>query len=281
MVDVVLKWGSRPESAVSRIVIKLGGALITRKDGSKTFRSGAVKTVAALALDMTNRGKDVVLVHGAGSFGHRDARKARLTEGLIASIEDRQRAAVREVRSSMTELNEMVVGVLEEHGCNCKVHPPRDWASGTGPEFEGDISRFGGSGVIHVTFGDIVDVPGKREFGVLSGDHLMERISTGLSDVDKVLFLLNGIDGLHDRDPVEPDSRLISSVSEGTDYKTSLNRDKDVTGGMKLKVDVALRIAQIVPLVAFVNGLNAKNIEALLSGGEFTGTVFRSANNHQ
>ena len=55
-----------------------------------------------------------------------------------------------------------------------------------------------------MTFGDVVDVDGSMRFGILSGDHLMERLALEAEDMDMAVFLLNGIDGLYDKDPKDP-----------------------------------------------------------------------------
>jgi len=130
---------------------------------------------------------------------------------------------------------------------------------------------------VHVTFGDVVDVAGSREFGILSGDHLMERLSTELPEVEKVVFLLDGIDGLYDMDPTMEGSRMIPVWTSSTSYETSINELTDVTGGMALKVEVASRISENVPLVGFVNGLNPDNLHNLLIGERFIGTLFERA----
>ena len=177
----------------------------------------------------------------------------------------------------MNELNSSVVSILESHGIRCRSHPPREWANGTGPKFKGDIKRFEEDGYVHVTFGDVVDVAGDREFGILSGDHLMERLSTELPEVEKVVFLLDGIDGLYDKDPIKKDSQMIPVWTSSTSYETSINELTDVTGGMALKVEVASRISKNVPLVTFVNGLDPANLHDLLIGERFIGTLFERA----
>ena len=260
-----------------RTVIKFGGALITEKESRKVFRPDTISAIAPLILDLVNSGMDLIIVHGAGSFGHIDAKSGDLSIGRVSGREEEQRRAKETVRRSMDELNGSVVSILESHGIRCRCHPPREWANGTGSKFKGDISRFEERGYVHVTFGDVVDVSGNREFGILSGDHLMERLSTELPEVGKVVFLLNGIDGLYDMDPTKKGSRMIPVWTSSTSFETSINESTDVTGGMALKVEVASRISEKVPLVAFVNGLKPDNLHSLLIGERFIGTLFEKA----
>lgn len=259
---------------VGRTVIKFGGALITEKESRKVFRPDTISAIAPILSNMVNSGMEFIIVHGAGSFGHIDAKSGDLSRGRLAGREEEQRQAKETVRKSMNELNDSVISILESHGIRCRCHPPREWANGTGPKFEGDIRRFEEEGYVHVTFGDVVDVAGDREFGILSGDHLMERLSTELPEVEKVIFLLDGINGLYDMDPTKKGSQMIPLWTSSTSYKTSINKSTDVTGGMALKVDVASRISKSAPLVAFVNGLDPGNLHDLLIGEDFTGTLF-------
>ena len=262
---------------VERAVIKFGGALITEKRSRKVFRPDTVSAIAPTILSSVNSGMRLIIVHGAGSFGHIDANSGNLSSGLVPGREDEQRRLKRIVRESMSELNKSVVSILENHGVRCRTHPPRDWVLGTGPDFKGDVSRFEEEGFVHITFGDIVDVADHREFGILSGDHLVERLSTKLPHVQKVVFLLDGLEGLHNMDPKNKQSRFIPVWNESTFFETSINESTDVTGGMALKVEVASRISQTVPLVGFVDGLKPDNLQNLLFGKEFVGTMFEKA----
>ena len=266
---------------MSGVIIKLGGALITDKDELRTFRPEAVETLAPIAGDLASSGSRVTIVHGAGSFGHIEAKEAGLAGGYDPERSEEQASAVDSVRGSMSDLNGMVVEILERNGIDCEVHPPREWANGTGPGFTGDIGRFAEPGKVHLTFGDVVDVTGEARFGILSGDHLMERLAIEMGDTTLAVFLLNGIDGLYDRDPRDPNAKLIERFTPDTRYTTSLDADKDVTGGMALKVDVSSRISSHGPSVAFVNGLDGGNLRQLLTGGDFKGTVFDRAKSHE
>ena len=49
------------------IIVKLGGSIITDKAEYRKFRAD---TVDRLAGEIVSSGKQVIIVHGAGSFGH-------------------------------------------------------------------------------------------------------------------------------------------------------------------------------------------------------------------
>ena len=63
------------------VVIKWGGGLITFKEQLCTVN---IEVIDALAEVCSKTEKRLVIVHGAGSFGHMKAKKFRLSEGRIA-----------------------------------------------------------------------------------------------------------------------------------------------------------------------------------------------------
>ena len=162
-----------------RVAIKLGGGLITDKGSMKKFDQKAVEKVVETLSSVSELGASIVLVHGAGSFGHLLAKKWGIANGLDIQKEREQWEAVRMIRSDMRELNDLIIGKMEEGGMECIGYPPSDWAKGTGARFTGDVSIFEErhGQPIPITFGDVVDTDDESKFGILSGDDLMLRLS--------------------------------------------------------------------------------------------------------
>ena len=155
-----------------RIVVKFGGALITKKDEQCVAHTQIIRNLCSVVKSITEEGIQVIIVHGAGSFGHLKAKRWRLNEGYIENFNvindlcSSQFEAVRDVRNDMLTLNEIVLSELEHVGLNPLSHPPHKWASNLGPQFDGDLSRFGSedTDTVHVSFGDVVDVDDGRKF---------------------------------------------------------------------------------------------------------------------
>ena len=188
-----------------RVVIKWGGGLITEKSSLCTPNLAILEQLAETIVVCQKNGIDVILVHGAGSFGHLRAKHWRLNEGLLLDAEfnsdgvcTTQREAVHTVRQEMLELNAHVCHALEQKNITPIVHPPHLWAQNTGPGFTGDLNRFHQHepGQVHVTFGDIVDVEGNEQFGILSGDDLVVRLAVELPGVQRLVFAIKGVDGI-------------------------------------------------------------------------------------
>ena len=64
------------------IIIKLGGSVVTYKDSpTPKARLSTIKNLSE-ELSKLHKNYQLIIVHGAGSFGHPLAKKYRLTEGL-------------------------------------------------------------------------------------------------------------------------------------------------------------------------------------------------------
>ena len=126
---------------VRRIVVKFGGALITKKDEQSVARIEIIRDLCSVVHSLTTDGVQVIIVHGAGSFGHLKAKRWRLNEGYIPNLShpndscESQVEAVHEVRQDMLRLNSIVVAELENLGLVVHSHPPHRWAANLGPNF--------------------------------------------------------------------------------------------------------------------------------------------------
>ena len=256
-----------------RVAIKLGGGLITDKGSMKKFDQKAVEKVVETLFSVYELGASLVLVHGAGSFGHLLAKKWGIANGLDIQKEREQWEAVRVIRSDMRELNNLIIGKMEERGLECIGYPPSDWAKGTGALFTGDISIFQGrcGQPIPVTFGDVVDTDDESKFGILSGDDLMLRLSTELQ-VTHSIFLIGDSEGVLTGPPDESDSELITQLGPDTKVKGEHDVEIDVTGGIGLKIERSLEIAKVVEEVWIIDGREPGRVLELLASGETTGT---------
>jgi isopentenyl phosphate kinase len=256
-----------------RVAIKLGGGLISDKSSMKKFNPDAVERVVDAIFPISELGVSIILVHGAGSFGHLLAKKWKIAEGMKTEISKDQREAVEEIRSDMRELNELIIDKFAERGLACIGHPPSEWAIGTGTRFMGDISVFERAvgEPIPVTFGDVVETDDEREFGILSGDDLMFRLSTEL-DVTHSIFLIGDADGVMSSPPSEEGSELITHLRSELEMEGVHDADIDVTGGIRLKIDRALEISKEVDEVWIIDGRKPNRILELLTSGQTKGT---------
>ena len=274
---------------MGRVVIKWGGGLITEKSVPCIARPDRIIPLADCAVELALDGHDVIIVHGAGSFGHIDAKHYRLNEGYIPDLVDSgidQLEGVKIVREQMNELNSAVhrhlvdaasrMGVGNTDFLHIITHEPRDFALNSGSDFSGNIGVFSdipseikAKGVIHLTFGDVVDCVGPEKFGILSGDHLMYRIATELPNVTHCIFAMDE-DGILTNPGTQ--GELIPIWNPELGVNGIHNSNIDVTGGIFLKAEIAAEISQTVEHVWFIGGKSPNYILDLVQTGETTGT---------
>ena len=267
---------------VRRVVIKFGGALITKKDEECVAHVEIIQNLCAVMKSISDEGIQPILVHGAGSFGHLKAKRWRLNEGAIPDLEIQddacisQEEAVSQVRNDMLTLNSIIVKELENVGFEVHTHPPHQWATNLGPDFSGSLDLFSNSepSIVHVTFGDVVDVDDERTFGILSGDDLVARLSLELPGIEALIFAMGGVDGLLKFPPhIATDGDLIEHWSPDIDYEGLHQSDIDVTGGIGLKITRGHLVAQSGIGVYLVNGEHPSRILSLLRQEPWRGTT--------
>ncbi|MFA7150367.1 MAG: isopentenyl phosphate kinase, partial [Candidatus Methanomethylophilaceae archaeon] len=153
------------------ILIKLGGSVITDKSQYRTFNRAVV---ARLCHEIKESGEDVIIVHGAGSFGHILAKENRLNDGFE---DESQIPALAQVCFDVRELNSMVIKELIDAGIPAVSIPPGSCFMMDDRKLrinnEEVLRGFVDKGVMPVMFGDVV-LDRKLGFAICSGDQIME-----------------------------------------------------------------------------------------------------------
>lgn len=268
------------EQLRQRVVIKWGGGLITDKHTLKRVRLDVIGELADQIIACHQEDIDVVLVHGAGSFGHLKAKQWRLAEGHLPDANfgrpngQSQEDGVEAVRKDMLELNSHIMDALAKRNIPAIAFPPHQWAKGTGLKFEGDIRLLEvPQGVVLVTFGDVVDCKPPQRFGILSGDDLVARLALKLPRVKRVVFAIGGVDGVLAKPPSEATQKdLLEVLTAESIFKGEHQSNIDVTGGIGLKVHRSLQVAKQNIEVTIVNGQCPERVLAACCGRPTRGT---------
>lgn len=244
------------------VVIKFGGGLITNKSQMCTPELEIIDNLVSVVKQCIDIGLRVIIVHGAGSYGHLRAKYWRLNEGLIIDGNftpqldcNSQKEAVSIVRNDMLTLNKIIVESFQKHGLSTTSLPPHKWAKNTGSNFSGDIkSIFKSNSNVMISFGDVVECD-VGEFGILSGDDLVVRICQDIPNVSKLVFAIGGVDGILRRPPeVANKDDLIERWSPNVEFSGVHYTEIDVTGGIGLKAARGAEVAAMGIDVFIVNG---------------------------
>lgn len=202
------------------VVIKYGGGLITTKaklcEANYDHINGLSEVVKRLLLLYDDNDKvHVIIVHGAGSFGHLKAKQNKLHLGHDPSMAKEQKKAIQDVRNDMKTLCSLVGQSLQKLGLNVRYfHPHECGFQGTkydlikAAQIQDLLDAFqGGITIIH---GDVVQTEGAEQFGILSGDDIAVKLVLEAEKSAKfrkihMIFAMTGADGVMTLPPDHPE----------------------------------------------------------------------------
>lgn len=251
------------------LLVKLGGSVLTDKARLRTPRKSAI---ARLTKELAGLGDDLIVVHGAGSYGHVLARRYRL-DGP-ASPEKARGAAI--VQRDVRTLDDLVVGGLLRAGLAPVALPPSAVLGlDDGRVASFDLAPFKDylrGGLTPVTFGDVVR-DRTRGVAICSGDVLMLELAKAFHP--RCVVFATDVDGLYTADPKQDDdARLLLAVSKGDlpliDFGPA--KGPDVTGGIEAKIRRMLEIASHADECIIVNGNVKSRVRDALRGRIVVGT---------
>ncbi|MGD0395937.1 MAG: isopentenyl phosphate kinase [Nitrososphaerales archaeon] len=244
------------------VIVKLGGSVITDKSKPFSYRSDVV---SALAEEIASSDEKVLVVHGGGSFGHTVAKE----QGISSDEAAANAAAVSKTRGAMYDLDSLLCKTMTENKLFPYSFSPFDVIAKAGRALVSQWLRgLLKSGLTPVTFGDVTPTP--AGFRVLSGDLMVLELAKIL-EPERCIFALDA-DGVYE----EGTRVIIPELSPSKIRKMHVSKGEDVTGGMKLKLEVAAKIATLGISVCLVSGYRRNEFAKALKGLEFYGTVIRS-----
>ncbi|HEX2406245.1 MAG TPA: isopentenyl phosphate kinase [Nitrososphaeraceae archaeon] len=253
------------------VILKLGGSVITFKNKPLSANYKAIKNISKILKRLTT---PLIIVHGGGSYGHYWSVKFDMhTEPAKYDPH-----GISTVHSSMLTLNIIIVDALEKEGLNPYGISPSSFLNNGKPYSNKikELKKMTEHNIIPITYGDIVYIKNNK-YSILSGDVLMTMISRILQPT-KIIFALN-VDGLYNN---IIDKKIIKEINFDYEKKKqrviNFERDltiKDVTGGIKRKVEEATKIARTGKDVIFLNGLDPIQIEKAVKDKQFKGTIFK------
>jgi len=238
-------------------ILKIGGSLIAPKTESEaSFGKETMDKISKALAEYVSWAPDLLIVHGAGSFGHSLVKKLGFSG--IESEDDREKFV--EIHNSCQKLSNQVLHSLLEHKIPAIYIQP----SAVIIQKEGRIEHFSTETIdfyllkkiIPVLHGDVVPDYAKGA-SVCSGDQIVARFA---KKAEVVVFATN-VDGILDKD-----GKLIERIDKsnlGQMLGQIGEAENDVTGGMKGKVE---EIIESGAPAWIVNGNHPERIIEALSG---------------
>jgi isopentenyl phosphate kinase len=263
------------------IILKLGGSVITRKDSlTPTLDSSNLQRIAE---EISNSSYNkLIIVHGAGSFGHPYAKEYAIGTEINSTEElSRKRQGFSKTQNSVKSLNGLVCQhLMEQEIPTVSIQPSSFIQTRNKRIVRADmdlITKYLELGFVPVLYGDVVlDMDAKIKMAVLSGDQIIKYLAENLKPEKVVLG--SDVDGIFNKDPKKnPDASLIKVVTSHHDLEsTDGTQTVDVTGGMGGKLSELLELAEIGIESEIINASHDNNIKRALNGEKGIGTLIRN-----
>lgn len=210
-------------------ILKIGGSVITRKEHYEEINENAIKEVCSA---IAENYKDLILIHGAGSFGHPHVKKFGLNDAI----------AIARIHNACVRLNEYFCRKLIEYEIPAVgVHP-----LSSSYEIVGKLLEKGFVPVLH---GDVTS-----DFKVVSGDEIAINLAN-LFNATHVGFATNVNGVFVNGKVVERFRRNMIADTIGED---------DVTGKMRGKLEKIFTLEKKCRVFIFRG--EGENIKKFLSG---------------
>lgn len=235
-------------------ILKIGGSIITEKR-KDVFEKANEDAIEELCEAIARKPENLILIHGAGSFGHPYVEKFRLRE-------EKNVYGVSLTHLACSRLNGLICQTLSKFGVSpLPIHPITFFKKIGSLQCDLDfILKAVDEGFLPVIHGDMIFCDGK--FEVLSGDDIAIHLAEKLS-IDRLGFAT-------DVEGILIDGKLVKKLDYSLIEKIGEAEGKsDVTGGMKGKVNKIFSMKKRCEVYIFKGD---KESVARFLNGEVVGT---------
>lgn len=246
-------------------IVKLGGSIITDKTRKRVVRAERLKRFAGLLAPHSNNPEHhILVVLGGGSVGHVIAKRLRIDKGANFDL-----TRLYTLASEMYELKVRLARLLAEQGVAAIALQETSYivaeAQGRFNLFDLPLKHALSMGLLPIMSGGLVfdTQQGARP---LNGDLLPLMLDPTSFLIRRVVMLTN-VPGV-----LGTDGNVIRSLDLSNRHRVAILRPPtgttDVTGGMRSKVDVALRLAKdgIPTVICSGIRLDARRFDAAVNG---------------
>ncbi|WP_458456364.1 isopentenyl phosphate kinase [Methanobrevibacter sp.] len=265
------------------IILKIGGSILTEKDSNESeVNTKSLKRIASeIKASLDKSFKELIIVHGAGSFGHPPAKKYRIGEEFDESEYPEKRIGFCETQNAVKKLNMYICEAFIEEGLPVVAVPASSFMRATNKRItHGNLDLFKkylNKGFIPVIYGDVV-LDDELEICVISGDQLIQYLAKNLNPESVILG--TDVDGVYNKNPKTHDDAIFfdkfSSIEDLDTLEGTTNID--VTGGMVGKIKELLYLADLGIESKIINAEVENNIYKVLENEKVKGTVISRGN---
>ena len=265
------------------IILKIGGSILTNKDAENSeVDDVSLKRIASeIKRSLDESDKDLIIVHGAGSFGHPPAKYYKIGEAFDESEFPQKRIGFCKTQNAVKKLNMLICEAFIQEDVPVVAVPASSFRTATNKRItEGNLEqlkKYLNKGFVPVIYGDVV-LDTELEICVISGDQLIQYLAVNLNS-DRVI-LGTDVDGVYNKNPKTHDDAIFfekfSSLKDLDTLEGTTN--VDVTGGMVGKIKELLYLADLGIESKIINAEVEDNIFKVLEDKEVKGTVISRGN---
>lgn len=260
------------------IILKLGGSILTKKDSSESEidEVNLHRLACEIRRSLDKGNKELVIVHGAGSFGHPPAKEYKIGEPFKSDEYPYKRIGFAKIQNSVKKLNMLVCEEFIKENIPVVAIPASSFVTTSNKRItEANIDKFKEyleKGYVPIIYGDVV-LDDDLEMAVISGDQIIQYLAINLN-ADEVI-LGTDVDGVYNKNPkLHNDAKLyerFSSLDELESFEDTVN--VDVTGGMVGKIKELLYLADLGIDSIIINADIEDNVYKALEQENVTGTI--------
>ncbi|NMB57185.1 isopentenyl phosphate kinase family protein [Candidatus Beckwithbacteria bacterium] len=256
------------------IFIKIGGSLITDKLKERTLKEEALEIICREIKLAMNSGKQLIIGHGAGSFGHFPATKYQTHKGIL---NDQSYKGIAEVADVACELNRIVVKKLIDIDVNAVSFSPFSMITSQNFELKTfcteSLEQALKLNLLPVLYGDqILDT--EKGCTIFSTEKVLGYLALHLQNkgynIERIIHC-GQTNGVYDE---QGETIELINTENFAQYKKVLGGSGgiDVTGGMIHKVEETLELARQGIPGLIIDGIEHGSLSKAIKGEKIIGT---------
>ena len=246
------------------VIIKLGGSIVTKKSEDGVVDFAAIRMLAEQIAPFAEK-FPLIIVHGAGSCGHPEAKAYAIPGGVTKENAE----GIFVTHEAVSKLNHSVITTFRETGTETVSMPPLgSCLAENGRLVSAGISQIKemlNLGIVPVLYGDVV-MDTKRGACIISGDQIVPYLAVKLGA--KRVGFATDVGGVLSNGKIIPEitRKNVTNINLGGSQNT------DITGGMRGKINELLLLAD--------EGINshifaANRMADFLSERDYGGTMVK------
>ncbi|MEA2098234.1 MAG: isopentenyl phosphate kinase [Patescibacteria group bacterium] len=261
------------------IILKIGGSVVTdKKNDQEKIRRKDLERISTEIAQARKRNKfSLIIIHGAGVFGHKIANKFDLNKGYKNKS---QIKAISKLRQNLKRLNSEIEKSLNGKGLfTVTFQQSSAWRLNKRILLDSNLTileKYISLDLVPVLYGDIL-IDDKLKFSILSGDQIVYYLSKKLRA--KKVIIGTDLDGIFESDPkINKNAKLIKKVNSNNIKSLLLGQSlsTDVTNGMKGKVNELIKLTKYDIESEIINISKPNILKKSLSGQKGLGTIIET-----